>query len=214
MWDVEHPGRGARAIADGVIVMTGIPENESVDVAALDAAVGKVRAGLPSWVALPVEEKAGLMHRLRRRFGDEAPGMVEDWRVAQGLEPDSHWMGDVWAGLVPLAMMIRGRESTLIRLARRERLVAPHDVSHDAQGQVTVDAFPALRTDRLLFPGYSGRVRLQPGTSVAELAAVADAYRAGSSRTPASPSCSRAATTPTYRDRMPSRCCSGMAARW
>ena len=100
VWDVEHPGRGARAIADGVIVMTGIPRDEAVDVAALDAAVGKVRAGLPSWVALPVEEKAGLVHRLRRRFGDEAPGMVEDWRVAQGLEPDSHWMGDVWAGLV------------------------------------------------------------------------------------------------------------------
>ena len=90
---VEHPGHGARASMDGVIVMTGIPKDAEVDVAALDAAVGKVRAGLPSWVALPVEEKAGLVHRLRRRFGDEAPGMVEAWRVAQGLDPDSFWIG-------------------------------------------------------------------------------------------------------------------------
>jgi hypothetical protein len=82
---------------DGVIAMTGIPAE--VDGAALDAAVGKVLAGLASWLALPVEERGGLVHRLRRRAGDEAPGMVEAWREAQGLEPDSHWMGDLWGAL-------------------------------------------------------------------------------------------------------------------
>jgi len=82
------PGHVARAIAKGAIAMTGNPNVAGVDIAALDAAVGKVRAALPSWVALPVEEKAGLVHRLRRRFGDEAPRMVEAWRQAQGLEPD------------------------------------------------------------------------------------------------------------------------------
>ena len=55
--------------------MTGIPENESVDAAALDAAVGKVRAGLPSWAALPVEEKAGMGPDGRRY-------------LVTGLEPD------------------------------------------------------------------------------------------------------------------------------
>ena len=150
-----------------------------MDVAALDAAVGKVRAGLPSWVALPVEEKAGLVHRLRRRFGDEAPGMVEAWRIAQGMEPDSHWVGDVWGGLAPLAIMIRGWESTLTRLARHERLVPPDAVGHDAQGRITVEVFPQSRTDRMLYMGFSGRVRLQPGTNIADVAAAGDALRTG-----------------------------------
>ena len=116
---------------DGVIVMTGIPRD--VDVAELDAAVGKVRAGLPSWVALPVAEKAGLVHRLRRRFGDEVPAMVDAWRVVQGLDPDSFWMGDVWLGESGLPILIRGWEATLNRLARRERLVPPGVLGHDAQ---------------------------------------------------------------------------------
>jgi acyl-CoA reductase-like NAD-dependent aldehyde dehydrogenase len=164
---------------DGVSAMTENPKDAGLDVAALDAAVGKLRAGLPSWVTLPVEEKAGLVHRLRRRFGDEAPGMVEAWRIAQGMEPDSHWVGDVWGGLAPFAIMIRGWESTLTRLARHERLVPPDAVGHDTQGRITVDVFPQSRTDRMLYMGYSGRVRLQPGTNIAEVAAAGDALRTG-----------------------------------
>ena len=164
---------------DGVIAMQGNPKHESNDVAALDAAVGKVRAALPSWVALPVEEKAQLVHRLRRRFGDEVPGMVEAWRQAQGLESDSFWMGDVWLGESGLPILIRGWESTLTRLARHERLVPPGSIRHDAQGRITVEAFPASRTDRLLFKGYSGRVRLDPGTTSPEVAAAGHGFASG-----------------------------------
>jgi acyl-CoA reductase-like NAD-dependent aldehyde dehydrogenase len=159
-----------------VIAMTGIPKDE---LAALDAAVGKVKAGLPSWVALPVAEKAELVHRLRRRVADEATGMVESWRVAQGLEPDSHWIGDVWTGVLPLPIMIRGWESTLTRLARRERLVPPGAVGHDPQGRITVAVFPHERVDRLLYQGFTGQVRLQPGTTVAEVAAAGDGLASG-----------------------------------
>ena len=176
---VEHPGHGARASMDGVIAMMGNQKPEANDVAALDAAVGKVRAALPSWVALPVEEKAGLVHRLRRRFGDEVPRMVEAWRQAQGLEPDSFWMGDVWFGESGLPILIRGWESTLTRLARRERLVPPGAVRQDAKGRITVEAFPRSRTDRLLFMGYSGQVRLQPGTPAAEVAACGEDLASG-----------------------------------
>ena len=53
-----------------------------------------------------------------------------------------------------LPVLIRGWEATLTRLARRERLVPPGVVRQDAQGRITVEAFPASRTDRLLFGGY------------------------------------------------------------
>ena len=140
--------------------------------------------------------------------------MVEAWRVAQGLEPDSHWVGDVWGGLVPLAIMIRGWESTLTRLARHERLAPPAAVGRDAQGRVTVEVFPQSRTDQVLFMGYSGRVRLQPGTSVAEVASrPATPFEMGSSRPRASPCSLRPATSPSCRPLTPSRCCSGTAAR-
>jgi acyl-CoA reductase-like NAD-dependent aldehyde dehydrogenase len=164
---------------DGVVVMTGIPKDSQADVAALDAAVGKVRANLASWVALPVEEKAGLVHRLRGRFGDEAPGMVEAWRQAQGLDPDSFWMGDVWLGEAGLPILIRGWEATLTRLARHERLVPPKAVGQDGQGRITVGVLPRSGTDRLLLMGYSGRVRLQPGTTAVEVAAAGDALASG-----------------------------------
>lgn len=176
-WEPEHPGHGARASMDGDIAMSGNPKD--VDVAALDAAVGKVRAGLASWVGLPVQERARLVHRLRRRAGDEASAMVDAWREAQGLDPDSHWVGDVWGGVVPLAILIRGWESTLTRVARREWLVPPGAVRIGTQGQVTVDAFPQSRTDRLLYRGYSGRVRLQAGTTAEDLSTSGDALASG-----------------------------------
>jgi acyl-CoA reductase-like NAD-dependent aldehyde dehydrogenase len=162
---------------DGVTAMTGI--SKDVDVAALDAAVGKVRAGLASWIGLPVEEKAGLVHRLRRRTADEAPGMVEAWRDAQALEPDSHWMGDLWGGFLPLAGLIRGWESTLTRLDRQEPLVRTSALGPDRAGRVAVEAFPQSRTDQLLYLGYSGQVRLQPGTTAAQVATSGDALASG-----------------------------------
>ncbi len=88
-----------------------------------------------------------------------------------GLEPNSFWMGDVWFGESGLPILIRGWESTLTRLARRERLVPPGAVRQDAKGRITVEAFPQSRTDRLLSMGYSGHVRLQPGISAADVAA-------------------------------------------
>ena len=176
---MEYPEHGARAVANGVIVMTGIVKDPSGDVAALDGAVGKVRAGLASWVALRVEEKAGLVHRLRRRFGDEVPGMVEAWREAQDLDPGSFWAGDLWFGEAGLPALIRGWESTLTRLAHGDRLVPPDAVRDKAQGHVTVDVWPQSRADRLLFMGYSGKVRLQPATTAADVATAGQALACG-----------------------------------
>ena len=85
----------------------------------------------------------------------------------------------MWLGEAGLPILIRGWESTLTRLARRERLVPPGAVRQDAQGRITVEAFPQSRTDRLLFGGYSGQVRLQPGISAAEVAAAGEALASG-----------------------------------
>jgi acyl-CoA reductase-like NAD-dependent aldehyde dehydrogenase len=85
----------------------------------------------------------------------------------------------VATGLIPLGTLIRGWESTLTRLARGEPLMPPQALHGDTQGRVTADVFPSSRADRILFMGYSGRVRLQPGTSAADVAAVTDAYRGG-----------------------------------
>ena len=94
-----------------------------------------------------------MVHRLRRRFGDEVPGMVDAWRQAQGLEPGSFWMGDVWLGESGLPILIRGWESTLTRLARHERLVPPGAVQQDAQGRITVEAFPTVTHRSATFQG-------------------------------------------------------------
>ena len=203
-WEVEHPGHGARAITDGVIAMTGISKDESVDVAALDAAVGKVRAGLPSWVGLPVEEKAGLVHRLRRRVGDESPGMVEDWRVAQGLERNSFWIGDVWLGLVGLPLLIRGLGGDPVPASPpRAPRAARGPCTRTLGGRVTVDVFPASRTDRMLFMGYSGQVGLQAGVTVAEVAAAGEAVSSGEFPDAGAPCCWRPGTSTACRGWMP-----------
>jgi acyl-CoA reductase-like NAD-dependent aldehyde dehydrogenase len=61
----------------------------ALDTAALDAAVADLRAGLPSWVDLPLEERIELLRVARRRVGEEAEGIVAAGCAAQGVETDS-----------------------------------------------------------------------------------------------------------------------------
>ena len=158
-----------------------------LDSAALDAAVADLRAGLPSWVDLPLEERIALLRVARRRVGEEAEGMVAAGCAAQGLETDSLWARDLWGGLSPLASHMGAFEEVLGRVAVGRDPLPVRAVRLCADGQVVVDVVPATRTDRFTFAGWGlhGQVWMQPGITEEEVrAGAARAYRGAGFDTP------------------------------
>jgi acyl-CoA reductase-like NAD-dependent aldehyde dehydrogenase len=150
------------------------------DTTALDAAVADLRAGVSSWVGLPLEERIALVRATRRRVGEEAEGVVAAGCAAQGLSMDSPWARDLWSGWLPFVLHLSALEEVLGRVAAgREPL--PVGVVHTrADEQVVVDVVPATRTDRLMFAGAGlrGQVWMQPGMTQEQVrAGAARAYR-------------------------------------
>jgi acyl-CoA reductase-like NAD-dependent aldehyde dehydrogenase len=151
-----------------------------VDTAALDTAVADLRAGLPSWVDLALEERIALLRVARRRVGEEAEGMVAAGCAAQGVEADSLWARDLWGGLSPLANHLGALEEVLGRVAVGRDPLPVRVVHTRPNGQVVVDAVPATRADQLMFAGWGlrGQVWMQPGITAEEVrAGAARAYR-------------------------------------
>jgi acyl-CoA reductase-like NAD-dependent aldehyde dehydrogenase len=166
-----HPVEPKRAPASGAVV---------VDSAALDAAVADLRAGLPSWLALPLQERVALLRSTRRRVGEEAEGIVAAGCAAQGLAADGPWAGEHWAALAPVARHLKAFEEVLGRIAAGGEPVPAGSMRTRPDGQVVVDVFPATTLDRVLFTPWNlrGRLWMQPGVSAAEVRAdAARAYR-------------------------------------
>jgi acyl-CoA reductase-like NAD-dependent aldehyde dehydrogenase len=152
----------------------------ALDTAALDAAVADLRAGLPSWVDLPLEERIEVVRATRRRAGQEADGIVAAGCAAQGVPPDSWWARDLWTGWLPLVFHLSALEEVLGRVASGREPLPAGAVHARADGQVVVDVVPATRTDRLLFAGSGlhGQVWMQQGITEEQVrAGAARAYR-------------------------------------
>jgi acyl-CoA reductase-like NAD-dependent aldehyde dehydrogenase len=151
-----------------------------VDTAALDAAVADLRAGLPSWVDLPLEERIALLRATRRRVGAEAEGIVAAGSAAQVVPTDSMWARDLWTGWMPLVFHLSALEEVLGRVAAGRDPLPAGAVHARADGQVVVDVVPATLADRLTFAGWGlrGEVWMQSGIAEEQVrAGAARAYR-------------------------------------
>ena len=144
--------------------MTGIVEQRraGADHVGLDSAVRDLRAGLPGWVDLPLQERIALLADVRRRVGKEAAGIVAASREAQGLPTGSHWEGDVWFTLSPWANQISALEVAMGRVAAGRDVVPPGAIHVRDDGRVVVDVFPVTLANRVFLLGYRAQVWLQP----------------------------------------------------
>jgi len=159
---------------------TSAPRVVGVDTAALDAAVADLRAGLPSWLALPLKDRIALLRAARRRVGQEAEGIVAAGCAAQGVAVDGPWAGEHWTAWTVLALHLKAFEDVLSRIAAGREPFPAGSVHTRPDGQVVVNVFPATRMHRLLFTPWNlrGQVWMQPGVSAGEVRAqAASAYR-------------------------------------
>lgn len=147
--------------------------SDPIDVA-LDRDVAALRAGLPSWTHLTLEQRARLFERVRASVVSCAQDWAEQAALIKGLDSrhplrGEEWLSGPYAVIVALDAYIR----TLTALSEGRSPIDGLKLGTAPGGRVTVPAFPATRADALLLSGFTADVWLRPGVTDAEVRSAA-----------------------------------------
>jgi acyl-CoA reductase-like NAD-dependent aldehyde dehydrogenase len=150
---------------------------DAIDRAELDAAVESLRARAAAWVAVSPAARAGLIRELRR----DVAAVGERWTAAvaqaESLGPGEA-SEEAIAGPYLVLRQLRLLGKSLQGSARRGVPRIPGRVTTHEDGVVSARVVPADRFDRLMYPGVSAEVWMEPGVTAHELPATqALAYR-------------------------------------
>ena len=133
---------------------------------ALDRDISELRAGLPSWRHLTVEQRARLFERVRASVVACAQEWAEQAAFIKGLG-DRHplrgeeWLSGPYAVIVALDAYVRSLKALSVGRSPIDEL----ELGAAPGGRVTVPAFPATRADAILLSGFSAEVWLRPGVT-------------------------------------------------
>jgi hypothetical protein len=165
---------GATGVADG----SGGSE-AAFHPSGIDAAVQEVAAHVQTWAATPAAARADLLDRVLR----DTIAASDDWLraacEAKGLRPGSVEAGEeLFAGVATLVRMTRLYRDSLRQIAENGRPSFAGPVWTARDGRLRVRVFPDSAFDRVMFPGVTGEVWMQPGVTSADLeSGQAAAYR-------------------------------------
>lgn len=141
---------------------------------ALDEDIAALRAGIPTWSHLTLEQRARLFERVRASVVACAPEWAEQAALIKGLDSrhplrGEEWLSGPYAVIVALDAYIR----TLTALGEGRGPIDDLELGSAPGGRVTVPAFPATRADATLLSGFTAEVWLRPGVTAAEARASA-----------------------------------------
>lgn len=138
-----------------------------MDTESLDKAVAALGERKDAWTQLPIREKIGFLHGLRRRTGEVADRWVEAAVRAKGIPLGSPWAGEEWfSGPYAFLYGINAIEKTMQALARGQVPdLKPGTVRVRPDGQLVVQVFPTDLHDRLILSGVRAEVWMQRGVT-------------------------------------------------
>ena len=158
------------------------PEPSPTPEPELDAALETLRQQAPEWASTPIEGRLELLKQLRAGFLDVAEEWADACARAEGLRPGTPRAGEEWlVGPYLIQRNLRLLEEALedIRVHGRPRIPGPVRTRAGSEGeQVTAEVFPASLWDKVMFPGVTAEVWMEPGLHAEDLANTqARAYR-------------------------------------
>lgn len=136
---------------------------------ALDRDVAALRAGLPSWTHLTLDQRSRLFERVRASVVSCAQDWAQRAGLIKGLDSrhplrGEEWLSGPYAVIVALDAYIR----TLTALSAGHSPIDGLKLGSAPGDRVTVPAFPATRADALLLSGFTADVWLRPGLTAVD----------------------------------------------
>jgi aldehyde dehydrogenase (NAD(P)+) len=146
----------------------------------LDRTVATVASNAQAWAHLPLDERIGLLRRVRELVASHAEAWVAAGVAMKQLDPGAPFVGgEEWlGGPYPTAAWLTDVIGTLERLASGADPLDGVPVRTRRDGQVVTRVYPSTPSDHLLLNGYEIDVWMQPGVTPATLRdTVATGYR-------------------------------------
>lgn len=139
---------------------------------ALDQVIGVVAAKASTWAATTPLERAELLGAIIR----DTYQVAEEWNAAacaaKGYDPQSPEGGEeLFSGIGTFVQMAQALRQSMLDLATKGRPIYPGPVTHQAGDRIAVRVVPASLFDRILFPGVTGEVWMEPGVTEADVQA-------------------------------------------
>jgi acyl-CoA reductase-like NAD-dependent aldehyde dehydrogenase len=158
---------------------SGAQDHIALSEFALDQVIAVVAAKAQAWAATSVLERAELLEQIVRDTFEVA----EEWNAAacaaKGYDPEGAEGGEeLYSGVGTFVRMAQVLRQSMLDIAAKGRPIYPGPVTHQSGDRIAVQVVPASLFDRVLFPGVTGEVWMEPGLSEAEVQATqAELYR-------------------------------------
>lgn len=135
----------------------------------IDTALQTLAANKHRWAVTPVRERLGYLLRVKEGLMPVAQDWVETASAKKGIAADSPYAGEEWlAGPYAVMAYCNAMLLTLSQVADCGHLKKV-PLRTLANGQIAARVMPSSRYDKILQPGVSAEVWMQPGVTEANL---------------------------------------------
>ncbi len=132
----------------------------------IDRALDELHARKDSWVQVSVEDRITILAELRRGVAEIEERWVAASLEAKGLAPGGYGEGEERAYFAILTRALRLLQQALRDIRDPGRPRIPGGLTVRPNGQVVARVLPASLYDRVVFPGMTGEVWIEPGLSI------------------------------------------------
>lgn len=130
-----------------------------------------------SWARLEISERISLVDAVREELSAISDRWVSAEFEAKRIMPGTLGEAEERTILATVHRALRTLRGVLVEIRDYGRPLIPGPLTSGPNRQVVARVFPATTFDRILFPGVTSEVRMEPGTSVGEvLSTQASAY--------------------------------------
>lgn len=151
-------------LVDGVEVLPAESQKS------IDAAVATVRSHKDAWVTTSIRERIDILDKLIHRIAGVAEPWVAKCCQAKGIGIDQPAAIEEWVGGPYLVLHnLRLLRQSLRDIEQYGHPKIPGPVTVRPNGQVVAQVFPQNIYDRIMYPGITAEVWMEPGTTLEQL---------------------------------------------
>jgi len=163
---------GAPYFADFIEKSHGTPKDE------IDDILRQLHQRKDEWVKLAIIERLEILDKIHVNLLRVKDQWVEAELVAKGNPPGSTGEAEEWGILATVFRAVRILRRSLVEIKNRERPKIPGFLKARSDGQIVARVFPRTLDDRVILPGVTGEVWMEPGVTAKDVTATqAWAYR-------------------------------------
>ena len=146
----------------------------------MDRALSLLQEKKQEWANLPLIERINILDDILLQMRTYAPEWASLSCDAKGNSGNAYAEAEEWAFVTIIFRMVRLLRKSLLQIRKYGHPLIPGPLRRRSNGQVVAQVFPQSFYDRLLLPGTSAEVWMQPGVTPEEVVETqASFYRSG-----------------------------------